>query len=130
MSGIAQMAALIAALAHLGAAPTEMVFFTRPWARKFLHVDVENLDDVRMWAFVVGFRNMLVGLGVLVGLAILHTGDDTIGRTLVITCAAYMLLASLAMGLADLLGMWRPRGGCVVGTIASGVPPLIVLLAA
>jgi len=38
-----------------------------------------------------------------------------------------MLLASLAMGIADALGYWRPRGGSVLGTVASSVPPLIAL---
>lgn len=40
-----------------------------------------------------------------------------------------MLLASLFMGLADLLGYWRPRGGCIKGTIASSVLPGAALVA-
>ena len=39
----------------------------------FLHVHVENVDDVRMWAFVVGFRNLLAGMGTIIGLVILHS---------------------------------------------------------
>jgi putative membrane protein len=31
---------------------------------------------------------------------------------------------------ADLLGHWRPRGGSVMGTVASSVLPLVALLAA
>jgi putative membrane protein len=41
-----------------------------------------------------------------------------------------MLLASLAMGIADLLGLWRPRGGSVLGTLGSSLPPLVALVAA
>ena len=130
MNDIAQVAALVAALAHIGTAPLEMFLFTRPSARKFLHVDVENVADAQMWAFVVGVRNMLAGIGILTGLTILHTGDETVGRTVVLTAATYMLLASLAMGAADLLRLWRPRGGSVPGTIASSLPPLVVLIAA
>ena len=40
-----------------------------------------------------------------------------------------MLLASLAGGLAELLGYWRPREGSVKGTIASSVLPAIALVA-
>jgi putative membrane protein len=40
-----------------------------------------------------------------------------------------MLLASLAMGIAEALGSWRPRGGSVIGTIGSSLPPLIALTA-
>lgn len=130
MSAVAQLAALLAAVAYLSAAPVEMFFVDRPAARRFLHVQIDNLDEVRMWAFVVGFRNLLAGVAMLVGLAVLRAGDPTVGRTIVLTVAAYMLLASLAMGLADLLGHWRPRGGSVVGTIASSAPPLITLITA
>jgi putative membrane protein len=130
MNGVAQIAALIGALAYLGAAPVEMFFFNRPAARKFLHVEADNLADVRMWAFVVGFRNMLVGIATIIGLIMLHNGSADAGEVVVLTACAYMLLASLAMGIADALGYWRPRGGSVLGTVASSVPPLIALVAA
>lgn len=127
---LAQWAALIGAVAYLGAAPLELFLFERPAVRRFLHVHVENLADVRMWAFVVGFRNMLAGVAVLVGLLMLHTGDAETGRVVVLTASWYMLLASLAMGIADLLGYWRPRGGSVLGTVGSSLPPLVTLIAA
>jgi hypothetical protein len=52
------------------------------------------------------------------------------GRAVVVTTLCYMLLASLAMGIADLLGLWRPRGGSVLGTLGSSLPPLVALVAA
>jgi putative membrane protein len=130
VNGAAQIAALVSALAYMGAAPLEMFFFNRPAARKFLHVEADNLADVRMWAFVVGFRNMLAGIATIVGLIILHTGEETVGKAVVLTAVSYMLLASLAMGIADALGYWRPRGGSVLGTIGSSLPPLVALIAA
>ena len=48
---------------------------------------------------------------------------------IVVASCAYMLLASLPMGLADLLGYWLPRGGSVKGTIASSVLPAIARVA-
>ena len=130
VNAVAQIAALVGALAYIGAAPLEMFFFNSPAARRFLHVEADNLADVRMWAFVVGFRNMLAGIATLVGLVILRTGDEVIGQAVVLTACWYMLLASLAMGLADALGFWRPRGGSVLGTIGSSLPPLVALIAA
>jgi len=130
VNGVAQIAALIGALAYIGAAPFEMFFFERPIARKFLHVEADNLADVRMWAFVVGFRNVLAGVATIVGLVMLHNGNADAGEVVVITACAYMLLASLAMGIADALGYWRPRGGSVLGTTASSLPPLVALVAA
>jgi putative membrane protein len=130
MNTVTQVAALFGALAYLGAAPVEMFFFGRPAAMRFLHVEAENLEDVRMWAFVVGFRNLLVGVGTIVGLVILRTGEEVVGEAVVLTSCVYMLLASLAMGVADALGYWRPRGGSVLGTAASSLPPLVALIAA
>lgn len=129
MNTITQLAALIGALTYLGAAPLEMFLFDRPAARRFLHVEADNLDDVRMWAFVVGFRNVLAGVATIVGLVILHTGDEVVGQAVVITSCTYMLLASLAMGVADVLGYWRPRGGSLLGTAASSLPALVALVA-
>ncbi|GAB4585781.1 DUF1304 family protein [Nocardia sp. IFM 10818] len=130
MNGLAQIAALVGAIAYIGAAPLEMFFYGRPAVRRLLHVDTDNLDDVRMWAFVVGFRNLLGGVGTLIGLIILHNGDETVGRTVVLTASWYMLLASLAMLIADLLGLWRPKWGSVLGTIGSSLPPLVAIIAA
>ena len=130
MNGVAQIAALANALLLIGVAPLEMFFYERPGARRFLHVDTKNIEDVRLWAFVVGFRNLLSGAGAIIGLVILHTGDEVVGRTVVLVACLYMLLASLAMGVADLLGHWRPRGGSVMGTVASSVLPLVALVAA
>jgi putative membrane protein len=72
---------------------------------------------------------MNAGVGTIIGLVILHIGDPTVGRTVVLTATAYMLLASLAMGVADLLGLWRPRGGSVIGTVGSSLPPIVTLIA-
>ena len=115
MNGLAQAAALIAAVIYIAAAPFEMFFFGSPRVRALLHVDVHNVADVRMWAFCIGFRNLLAGIGAIVGL---------------VTALCYLLHASLAMGIADLLGLWRPRGGSVLGTLGSSLPPLVALVAA
>jgi putative membrane protein len=130
MNGVAQLEVLANALVLIGVAPLEMFFYGRPGARRFLHVDTKNIDDVRLWAFVVGFRNLLSAAGAIIGLVMLHTGNEAVGRTVVLVACWYMLLASLAMGVADLLGHWRPRGGSVMGTVASSVLPLVALVAA
>jgi putative membrane protein len=130
MNGFAQATALVSAIASIGASTLEMFFFDRPWARRFLHVEHRDVDDVKMWAFCIGARNLIAGVGMLVGLWILRGGDAEVGRTVVLTTTWYMLLASLAMGVADLLGHWRPRGGSLFGTVASSLPPLLILIAA
>ena len=59
----------------------------------------------------------------------MNFGDESTGVTIVIIGCCYMLLASLFMGVADLLGYWRPRGGSIKGTLASSVLPAIALVA-
>jgi putative membrane protein len=130
MNWVAQLAVFANAVLLIGVAPLEMFFYGRAGARRFLHVDTKNVEDVRLWAFLIGFRNVLGAVGAIIGLVILHTGDETVGRTVVLVACWYMLLASLAMAVADLLGHWRPRGGSVMGTVASSVLPLVAILAA
>jgi putative membrane protein len=130
MNWVAQLAVFTNAVLLIGVAPLEMFFYGRAGARRFLHVDTKNIEDVRLWAFLIGFRNVLGAVGAIIGLVILHTGDETVGRTVVLVACWYMLLASLAMAVADLLGHWRPRGGSVMGTVASSVLPLVAILAA
>ena len=93
-------------------------------------MEADNVADVRMWAFCIGLRNLLAGIGAIIGLVILWTGDEAVGRAVVVTALCYMLLASLAMAIADLLRFWRPRGGSVLGTLGSSLPPLVALVAA
>ena len=59
----------------------------------------------------------------------LHNGYADSGLVVMIVVAWYLLLSSLAMGLADLLGKWHPRGGSIMGTVASSVLPLVALVA-
>ena len=59
----------------------------------------------------------------------MNYADQSTGVTIVIVGCSYMLLASLFMGVADLLGYWRPRGGSIKGTLASSVLPAIALIA-
>lgn len=55
--------------------------------------------------------------------------NESTGTTIVVVSCIYMLLAALLMGLADLLGYWRPRGGSIKGTLASSVLPMVALIA-
>lgn len=130
MNALAQSAALLAALIYVAVFPTEAFLVDRPWAQRFLRIAPDNVDDIRLWAFCTGFRNLFASLGVIVGLVVLRTGDAVVGQTIVLTFCAYMVLASLTMGVADLLGYYPRRGDGLAGTLASGGPPLVALVAA
>jgi hypothetical protein len=129
VNATAQLAAGLAALILIAVFPVEAFLIDRPWVQKFLGIEPHGIPNVHLWSFCIGARNALAGVGTLVGLWMVRYGDETAGTTVVVVSCLYMLLASLFMGVADLLGYWRPRGGSVRGTIASSVLPAVALIA-
>ena len=88
MNGLAQAAALISAVVYIAAHPSRC-FFGRRRVLALFRVEAHNVADVRMWAFCIGFRNLLAGIGAIVGLVILWTGDEAVGRA-VVAALCYM----------------------------------------
>lgn len=129
MNTVAQVCAALAAVIVIAVSPTEMFLIRRPTVQRFLGIEADGLANVHLWSFCVGARNALVGVGTLIGLAMVRFGDQTAGTVLVVACLVYLLLSSLFMILADALGYWLPRGGSVKGTIASSVLPAAALVA-
>lgn len=125
---VGQVTGLLGALILIVVAPLEMFFFGRPAVAKFLSVDAQHVDAVKMWAFCIGARNLLSALGVIAGLIMIYWADPMLGTVLVLAFSWYMLLASLAMAAADAIGYWQPRGGSIKGTIAASVLPLVVII--
>ena len=129
MDALAQVCTAIAAIILIAVFPFEAFMIDRPWVQKFLGIEPHGIANVHLWSFCIGARNALAGIGALVGLFMVNNDDEARGTVVVVTVLAYMLLSSLAMGVADLLGYWRPRGGSVRGTIASSVLPAVALVA-
>jgi hypothetical protein len=125
---LAQVCAGLSAVILIAVFPFEAFLIDRPWVQAFLHIEPRGLAHVHLWSFCIGVRNALAGVGTLVGLWIVNRGDESDGVTVVVVCCLYMLLAGLAMGVADLLGYWLPRGGSVVGTLGSSVLPAVALV--
>jgi putative membrane protein len=129
MNAVAQLSAGISALVLIAVFPLEAFLVDRPRVQRFLGIEPHDIRDVHLWSFCIGARNALAGVGALVGLWMVNYGDETMGTTVVVVSLIYMLLASLFMGVADLLGYWRPRGGSIRGTLASFVLPAAALVA-
>lgn len=129
MNLVAQLSAGTSALILIAVFPLEAFLIDRPWVQRFLGIEPDGIRNVHLWSFCIGTRNALAGVATLIGLWMVNYGDATIGTTVVIVSCGYMLLASLAMGVADLLGYWRPRGGSVRGTVASSLLPAVALVA-
>jgi len=129
LNAVAQLCAGLSALVLIAVFPFEAFLIDRPWVQKFLGIEPNGIRNVHLWSFCVGARNALAGVGALIGLWMVNFGDESAGTTVVVVSTVYMLLASLFMGVADLLGYWLPRGGSVRGTVASTALPAVALIA-
>lgn len=129
MNALAQVCIGLSALVLIAVFPLEAFLVDRLWVQRFLGIEPNGIANVHLWSFCIGARNALAGLGALIGLAMVNFGDESTGTTVVVVSAIYMLLTSLFMGVADLLGYWLPRGNSVRGTVASSVLPAVALIA-
>ena len=129
MNTVAQLSAGISALVLIAVFPAEAFLIDRDRVQKFLGIEPDGIRNVHLWSFCIGARNALAGAGTLIGLWMVNFDNESTGTTIVVVSCIYMLLASLFMGLADLIEYWRPRGGSINGTLASSVLPAVALIA-
>ena len=129
MNAVAQVSAGLSALILIAVFPFEAFLIDRPWVQRFLAIEPHGIANVHLWSFCIGARNALAGVGTLIGLWMVNYGNESDGTVVVVVACIYMMLASLFMGVADLLGFWLPRGGSVRGTVASSVLPTVALVA-
>lgn len=129
MGLVAQIATALNALILIAVFPAEAFLIHKPAVQKFLGIEPYGIENVHLWSFCIGARNALGGVGALIGLWMVNFGNPVTGTTVVVVALIYALGASLFMGIADLLGFWRPRGGSIKGTISSAVLPIVALVA-
>jgi putative membrane protein len=98
MSPIAQFAALIAALMHVGFFYLESIAFARPtvWAR-FHIASQADADVIRPMALNQGFYNLFLGLGIVAGLVLIATGAESAGTAIVLFACSCMVLAGVVL---------------------------------
>lgn len=99
---IAGIAALVAALLHVGFFYLESIVFSRPtvWAR-FQITTQEQADIVRPMALNQGFYNLFLGLGIVAGLVLVATGAETAGTAIVMFDCSCMVLAGIVLLATD-----------------------------
>lgn len=119
---VAQVFALIAAVTHLVVGALERFAYDRPGVLLFLTTSTADAPEVTLWRSGVAVYNILLGLGLVAGVVVLHTGDTTAGRTLVLAFCAFLVASALVFA-AGFPRLWR-------GAVGQGLPPAIALLAA
>lgn len=123
--------ALVAAAIHILVWAWEALLIGRPAIHSGIFgVPAEDVPAIRLWAFGVGFYNLFLGIGMVVGVALWAGGFVAVGRTLVVYIALFMALSGVVLFIADRMSMGRERGKGVGGAVAQTVPPLVALVAA
>ena len=121
MPPIAQAAALVAALLHVGFFYLESVVFARPtvWPRFGLATQ-EQADIIGPMALNQGFYNLFLAGGVLGGLGLIATGNHDAGRAIVLFACLCMVGAGLVLIATD--------RRLLRAAMLQLVPPLLALL--
>ena len=98
MSPLAQVFAVLAALLHVLFFVMESIVFSQPqvW-RRFGLKSQADADVVKPMALNQGFYNLFLALGVLVGIALVHTDAVVSGVTAVVFGCACMALAAVVL---------------------------------
>ncbi|MBM7785550.1 DUF1304 domain-containing protein [Tenggerimyces flavus] len=128
MALLAQIFALLAGLFHVVVFVMESVLFERPRVyHGVFGATAEDVKPMRVWAFNIGFYNLFLAIGAIVGVILWWAGNDVAGRTLLVFTMAAMFLAGCVLFLSDRLGL--RTGGSITGPLGQAIPPLIALIA-
>ncbi|MGV9451488.1 DUF1304 domain-containing protein [Streptomyces sp. NPDC003635] len=122
MNVITQIFVLAAALIHLAVGVLERFFYDRPAVREFLTTSTADAPEVTLWRSGVAVYNLLLGAGLIAGFVALHTGDTTVGRTLIVYLCAFLIVSAAVFALS-FPRLWK-------GALGQGLAPAVALLAA
>lgn len=121
MNAVSQVFAAVAAAIHLVVWPLESFLYGHPRVRRLLTGSTADAPEVRLWRVNVGFYNLFLALGLVVGLVLLHDGRSDAGRPIVRYVAAFMLAGGITL-FASEPKLWR-------GALGQATPAAMVLLA-
>ena len=113
------LAATLAGAVHVVIFCMESLWWTTPQVRARFRQTPEQADATRMLAFNQGFYNLFLGLGTFAGLALVLTGHQRVGWTLVYWNCLFMV------GAAVVLAASAPK--LRRGAVIQGAAPLLFL---
>jgi putative membrane protein len=129
MTVVVWVFALLAGTIHIVVFACEAFLIERP----SVHAGVFGLPyvpAVRIWAFGVGFYNLFLGCGMILGVITWMSGNETAGRTLVLYLCLFMVLSGIVLFIADRLGFGGEGGKSIIGGLGQSLPPLVALVSA
>jgi putative membrane protein len=104
MTVVVWIFALLAATIHIVVFAWEAFLIERPSVHEGVF-GLPYVPAVRVWAFGVGFYNLFLGCGMVVGVIAWMSGNETVGRTLVTYICLFMVLSGIVLFIADRLGL-------------------------
>ena len=129
MTVVVWIFALLTAAIHIVVFACEAFLIERPSVHEGVF-GLPYVPAVRVWAFGVGFYNLFLGCGMVVGVIAWMSGNETVGRTLVIYICLFMILSGIVLLIAGRLGFGGDRGRSIAGALGESLPPLVALVAA
>jgi len=129
MTVVVWIFALLAATLHIVVFACEAFLIERPSVHNGVF-GLPYVPAVRMWAFGIGFYNLFLGCGMIIGVIAWMGGNEIVGRTLVIYICLFMVLSGIVLFIADRLGFGGSGGKSIVGAFGQSVPPLVAFVSA
>jgi uncharacterized membrane protein len=97
MSLIAQVLAALMALTLLIIGALETFFFRNAALYPIFLIEPDEYDAVALWTRNVGVYNMLMGIGVIIGIVLVRRGQVAAGRALVIAFSAMHVVLGVSL---------------------------------
>jgi len=101
MNKVAQVLAALEALTLLAVGVMEAFFYRSPELHAIFLIEPGEYDAVRLWTVNVGFYNIFMGIGLIVGLIFVNTGRVVAGRTIVLYTSALHVLLGITLVISE-----------------------------
>ena len=121
MNTVAVIFAFAAGLLHIGVGIAEAFFFDQQGVQQSLIRKDRTSPDVSLWAFNLGFYNIFLGVGAVVGAVLAASSSEDVGRALVLYTCSFMALCGVVLWVSD-HRLWR-------GALGQVVVPLVAIVA-
>ncbi len=124
VNAVAQVLSVLVGLTLIMVGVLETFFYRDQRFHSIFLIRREDYDAVRLWTRNVGVYNMLMGLACLLGVLLVDVGDDTVGRTLILSVCAMHVVLGVSLYLTErrlwfsALGEAVPALAVIVLTVA------------
>jgi putative membrane protein len=121
MNLIAQILAVLVGVLLIGVGVLEVFFYRDQRFNRIFLIKPQDADAVRLWTVNVGFYNILMGIGIIVGVVLVNLGQVDAGRAIVwLVCISHFILG-ITLALVE-PRLWK-------STIGESGLPLLTMIA-